>query len=292
MQGPAPKEIYQRRMDSLSDAIMRCDLDYFVTGIALPYTVQTSDARLVYETEEQLKQGVGRYADALFQRGVTSMERPCESAAFLEDGLIEGFNSVRLLAGNELVVDPYLVRMRMARGDDDIWRVTQSSAATQSEKWPLLPTGFNRIEPRQDHPMTEDEARIAEFQTFLNRVNQVLLTGDYAGWRAALHLPVSFIYREGTRHIATEEDMRADFELYKQEFKIHEVDDLVRHVTSAKQVNTDQMVGTYRTYILRGAELVVDPYDSSMTLQRAEDGRWRVTSVMNALGHLNWKAGK
>lgn len=292
MQGAAPKEIYQRRIDSLSNAIIRCDTDHFVSGIALPHTVQTSDAKLDYETEDQLKQGFERYAEALRKRGVTRMERPCESAAFLEDGLIEGFNSVRLLSGNKLVVEPYLVRMRMVRGDDDHWRVTQSSSAMTSEKWPILPAGFNTIEPRQDHPMTEDEARIAEFQTFLNRINQVLLTGDYPGWRAALHLPVSFIYRQGTRHITTEDEMCAHFALYQQEFQIHEVNDLVRHVTSATQISEDQMLGTYRTYILRGAELVVDPYDSSMTLQRAEDGRWKVTSVMNALGHLNWKSGK
>lgn len=292
MQGAAPKDIYQRRIDSLSDAIMRCDMDTFVTGIALPYTVKTSDAQLVYETEEQLKSGVGRYAEALRERGVTRMERPCESAAFLQDDLIEGFNSVRLLAQDVLVVDPYLVRMRMALGEDNTWRVTESSAAMKSEKWPLLPVGFTKIEARQSHPMSDDEARIAAFQVFLNRLNQVLLTGDYEGWRNALQLPVSLIYRNGTTYVQTEDELRADFALYQQEFRIHRVDDLVRQVKTATFLNDDQMLGTYRTYILRGAELVVDPYDSSMTLQRGADGRWRVTSVLNALGHLNWKASQ
>ena len=73
------------------------------------------------------------------------------------------------------------------------------------------------------------------------------------------------------------------------EIRIHEVDDIVRRVGTATMINDDQMLGTYRTYILRGSELVVEPYDSSMTLQKGGDGLWRITSIMNALGHLNWK---
>ena len=63
---------------------------------------------------------------------------------------------------------------------------------------------------------------------------------------------------------------------------------MVRHAKSAKSVGNDQMVGVYSTYILRNAEFVVPPYESSMTLQRDELGNWRISSVMNALGHLNW----
>lgn len=283
------RSIYQGRIDILTDAIMSGDMERFAAGIALPYSVKTCDARVLYDTEDALKLGIGRYSDALRERGVTRMERQCESATYINDSVIEGYNTVRLLTGNELAVDPYMVRMRLKRGEDGMWRVSESTAAMNSEKWPLLPAGFLAIHASPDAPASEAEERVVIFQTFLNRINQVLLGGDLQGWRNATQLPLTFIHRQGTSVMATEEDREADFRLYHDEFRIHEVDDIVRRVDSATFISDDQMLGTYRTYILRGSELVVDPYDSSMTLQKGADGLWRITSVMNALGHLNWR---
>ncbi len=263
------------------------DLDSFVRGIRLPYQVQTCDARLVYESEQELRAGMAAYRQSLRQRRITRMERRCVSAGFLSDTEIEGFNSVMLYRGDELALPPYLVRMHWTE-TQGVWRIGRSSAALRDIDWPVLPSGICAKHPLDDAPLDDDAAEVARFQLFLNHLNQILLTGDFEAWRDVVTLPLTFITRSGTDTHTTVEELREDFDLYMSEFRIHGVSDMVRHAKSAKSVGNDQMVGVYSTYILRNAEFVVPPYESSMTLQKDEMGRWRISSVMNALGHLNW----
>ena len=49
------RSIYQGRIDILTDAIMSGDMERFAAGIALPYSVKTCDARVLYDTEDALK---------------------------------------------------------------------------------------------------------------------------------------------------------------------------------------------------------------------------------------------
>ncbi|MDJ0823823.1 MAG: hypothetical protein QNJ09_18700 [Paracoccaceae bacterium] len=271
----------------MTTSLMAEDLDRFVEGIQLPYQVQTSDVRLVYETENDLRAGMHAYRQTLRDRGITRMERRCASAGFVSDSEIEGFNSVMLYRGNELALPPYLVRMNWTE-TQGIWRIRSSCASLRDADWPVLPTDICIKHPRENAPTGEDDAQVARLQVFLNHLNQILLTGDFEAWRNIVSLPLTFITRKGTDVHKTVEELKADFELYMSEFRIHGVSDMVRHAKSAKMVGGDQMIGVYSTYILRSAEFVVPPYESSMTLQRDAEGHWRVSSVMNALGHLNW----
>ena len=121
----------------------------------------------------------------------------------------------------------------------------------------------------------------------MDRVDAIFMSGDFDGWKQSVALPLTFESRKGTQFFTSEDDLRADFELYQKEFAIHRVTDLARIVKSAELVGSDMMVGTYRAHVLHNGTNVVPPWDSGITLKR-QDGLWRVTKIMRALGHLDW----
>lgn len=125
------------------------------------------------------------------------------------------------------------------------------------------------------------------FQNYLHRVTDAFLTGDYDTWEASVSLPATVVTRNGTTVITSTETLKRDFEVYMREFEIHGITDMIRLVQNVQLIEGDQMTGTYTTHILRNAEPVVDPYESAMTL-RLMEGTWRMTTLLNAIGHLNW----
>lgn len=123
---------------------------------------------------------------------------------------------------------------------------------------------------------------LTEFQAFIDRLSSSFVTGDITLWRGAVRLPLSRVTKDGIIEARSEEDFRADFEAYRATFAREAVTQIRREVKSVEMLDADQALATYDTEILRGHEVLFEPYTSSMMLLRV-DAEWKCIAVMNAL---------
>ena len=281
--------IYQTLLDRLTAALEARDLTGFSAQVALPYILRGVDGGVVLQTEAETEHAVARYVDALRSRGVTRIERFCDTAHFVSPDHVSGYHTTRIMAGDTPEIAPFLTRASLYQRKGT-WRVGVSDTSLRSADWEVFSDWFRTEgEATPMPPASAADQRLHLFQSILDRISTAFLAGDGQAWLDAIHLPVHLITRQGVETFATPEDVLRDFDRYVQEFETHGVTSIVRQAKTAEIIDGDQMVGTYRTHILRGSDHVVPPWDGSMTLRR-NAGLWRVTTVMRAIGHLNWSA--
>ena len=283
------RRIYQQTLDRMTAALLARNPAAFVRYVHHPYELRTVSERITYETAQDTSRAIEDYVDAIRARGATDIVRTCDTAQFVSADHISGYHTTHVMCGDTHDLSPFISRMSLYRRDG-IWRVAVSDTSLRSADWPILPDWVEAHGARAvSTSTTAEDQSLHLFQSFLDRISVAFLTGDVQAWLNSTSLPFHLITRQGAETFATEEAVRKDFELYQQEFAIHGITDIIREAKTAEPVEYDQMVGTYRTHILRNANHVVPPWDASMTLRR-ENGLWRVTTVMRAIGHLNWSA--
>ncbi|MEM7520998.1 MAG: hypothetical protein AAF307_08160 [Pseudomonadota bacterium] len=261
----------------------------FTRYVHHPYMLRTVDGTAEYKTAAHTHHAIETYVDALRARGMTDINRVCDTAQFVAPDHISGYHTTRVICGDDLDLAPFLTRMSLYR-TNGLWQVAVSDTSLRTADWQILPDWFDAHgDIATSSPCTAADQRAHLFQSILDRISVAFLSGDINGWLQSVSLPLQLVTRQGIETFETEASVRHDFELYQQEFAIHGVTDIIREAKTAELIDTDQMVGTYRTHILRGANHVVPPWDASMTLRR-ENRLWRVTTVMRAIGHLNWSA--
>lgn len=284
------RHIYQSLLDDLTGVIQARDLASLCDSIDLPYEFRTLEGTVVYRTRSELEQAIDTYLNALNQRGVTDIQRVCDTAQFLGGGRISGYHTTRAMRGDTLDAQPFLTRMNLVETDGE-WRISICDNSLRSADWTVVP-GFYEIPGHgapKSHGMSDTAARLHLFQTFLDRISAALVAGDAEGWLGSMFLPCHLVTRDGVETFDTPEQVYADFERYRQDIKTCGITHILREAKTAEIIGGDQMVGTYTTHLLRGSKHVVPPWDGSMTL-RCENGLWRATTVMRAVGHLNWQA--
>ena len=149
--------------------------------------------------------------------------------------------------------------------------------------------------PTQQHPappppdMPEAALR-AIAEDVLERATRSLFTCDFDEWANATTLPVTLVSREGTSIPRTSAEKRTHFDLFCAAMQTQQVTDIIRQVMTAERIDPWHIAASYKTEMLRHADRVVDPYHSTMTLLFCGDGQWRASTVLNALGHVNWTA--
>lgn len=283
------RRIYQDTLDAMTAAILSRDPAGFAAHVFLPYELRTVDGTIVCRTEQQAHTLLESFADQMRALKIARYERVCDSAQFVGHDRIIGSHTSRAWDAKGTEHAPFLTRLGLYRVEDD-WRVARSETALRNADWQLLPDWFKAQGSTATlTEATEADTRLRLFQTILDRISAAFLSGDVDGWVNTLSLPCQLVTRQGTESFETAEDVRADFAAYQREFAEHGITNIVREAKTAERIDEDLMTGTYTTHILRGAQHVVPPWDASMTL-RCENGLWRVTTVMRAIGHLNWGA--
>jgi len=283
--------IYQDILDRTTDALLSRNPAGYAEHIAYPYEIKTVDGLVICKSNEDFYALFNGFVEELEALHVTEYTRICDTAKFVSADHISGYHTTRVQADGRDVLAPFLTRLSLYRARDNSWKVNISDTSLRSADWQMLP---DWMEKQDGYSLlgraSEDQQRLHLFQTILDRISASFLARDVQGWLNSVSLPYHMITRQGVAAFETEEHVRRDFEIYCQEFDIHGVTDIIREVKTAELIDGDQMVGTYRTHILRGANHVVPPWDASMTLRREDDGLWRVTTIMRAIGHLNWSA--
>lgn len=263
------------------------DVAAYLRHINLPHVMATVDGTVTFSTAEAAGATFTRYLEFLDKRGVDTIERTCFAARIDGQGTLEGYHMTRLSCGSTLAVDPFTTRMTFRLDPDNVWVSTCAESGIVTADWPILPEG-TEVSPPQSCAK-DDLAAFAIFQNILNAVTQQYLSGDLDGLHQLVDYPLFMQNRQGKRMIDSFEMLKADFELYQNEFRIHGVTDIIRTVKTAEFVGRNQISGTYKTMIFGNGRIIVDPYESTMTLNLTSEGRWLMASVLHSLGHLNWR---
>lgn len=132
----------------------------------------------------------------------------------------------------------------------------------------------------------------AEFNALGDRLTRALLENDFEQYKTVMTLPHRAVPRDGEPYeLNTEEELRADFDLYTQALVINHVTDIFRDIIAIRSVEDGRTEVTVETNMLSGAQRIVDPFRTQFELIR-QDNDWRITTVHSSLGHINWSRGR
>ncbi|HBM57960.1 MAG TPA: hypothetical protein DD444_02055 [Citreicella sp.] len=127
----------------------------------------------------------------------------------------------------------------------------------------------------------------AEFRAFLDDISACFTRFDFALWRSRILLPFSLVTRDGPVLLPDEAALARNFELYLESERILCVDEVYRRPISLEDCRDGTWIGTYETELLCRGQRVTPPYISSALIHATPEG-WRMSSILNALGHHSW----
>ena len=126
-----------------------------------------------------------------------------------------------------------------------------------------------------------------EFQAFLDRISICWTDRAFQAWVDHIALPFTSITLNGQLNNDSVESLKKDWDLYCQALDTLKISQIIRKVIVIEVSEEDTLIGTYQTQMFAGDRRVVGPYTSSAMLNH--DGKaWRISSIMNALGHRDW----
>jgi hypothetical protein len=124
-------------------------------------------------------------------------------------------------------------------------------------------------------------------QDYLDAVARAVMADDWASYRDAVSLPCHIISHDESKVVATEKDLQAGFDQFRDTLRFHQVTDYIRLVDTATLLDHDLLSGSYLSHLLARSYRILDPFRSQMTL-RLQGGRWRAVSVTNGLANSRW----
>ena len=142
---------------------------------------------------------------------------------------------------------------------------------------------------KADHSAAEELVR-----QFLDKTGTSILNGDFATYAACFHLPQRVETFDGRKLLETESDLKAMHQSVHEWLVNMGATDLARDLLVAEFRGDDLIVGAYETRIMRGTELLADPYPNYGTLARI-DGVWKIvdgtyaTNIPDLLSSLKSK---
>ena len=106
---------------------------------------------------------------------------------------------------------------------------------------------------------------------------------DFQTWVNHIALPFTSITLNGQLYNGSIESLQKDWDLYSQALNTLKILQIIRKVMVIQASEEDTLIGTYQTRMFAEDRRVMAPYTSSAMLKT-----WRISSIMNALGHRDW----
>ena len=127
----------------------------------------------------------------------------------------------------------------------------------------------------------------ADFAAFLKDISDPFLDGDITSWARRIKLPFSMVTATGPVTLSTPRDVEVNFQLYLKAKAAMHLSVVMRTPVSVEQCDNQSVIVTYKTELLDNGKRIVAPYTSSALLH-FDDGIWKMSSIMNAIGHHRW----
>ncbi|KUF11241.1 hypothetical protein [Pseudoponticoccus marisrubri] len=135
--------------------------------------------------------------------------------------------------------------------------------------------------------MTEVPFDQSTFERFLEDISEPFMTGDITRWRRRILLPFSLITQTGPVTLDSDAAVETNFHLYLEARDAMQLDLVSRVPLGFERCDDNSVIATYKTDLLRRGTRVVPPYTASALLHH-RDGRWKMSAILNALGHHHW----
>ncbi len=135
---------------------------------------------------------------------------------------------------------------------------------------------------------TRDAIAAEIYQDHLDRVSDLLLSGDVEECIRYFDLPLLIRTRTGETLIETHEDMLTDTRLHSESLNGHGVNNYIRLVKQARHLSDTLIEGWHETYILRDATSILPSYRSHMYICDKGDGIWKVVEAEHELEGLRF----
>lgn len=131
--------------------------------------------------------------------------------------------------------------------------------------------------------MTKADQSAAEelVRQFLAKTGKSVLTGDFATYAECFHLPQNFETFDGPRLLETTQDLNAVFLSVQKWLLNMGATQFARDVLAAEFRGDDLVITAYETRIMRGNELLADPYPNYGSIARV-DGTWKIVDGIYA----------
>ena len=122
------RDIAAELLERSGRALETGDADLFATCFTIPKEMETFEGRRVLNSLEELEAAFREVCAYYAKAGVTSMVRHIVDAEFRNPSTIVSTHEARLLAGDQLIQQPYAV-MSIIVADGDEWRIRHSQYA-------------------------------------------------------------------------------------------------------------------------------------------------------------------
>ncbi len=131
-----------------------------------------------------------------------------------------------------------------------------------------------------DQAADQDASEIAK--ALLDRTGAALMSGNFACFRTAFHLPYRVETFEATRVFESDAELQHAFDLMCGQLLALNVTDMARRIAAADFITPRQIGSTHISELLSGDRRVIEPYPVYSILE-VVDGRWRILKSDYAL---------
>jgi hypothetical protein len=289
-------DIYQAHLDTSTRLVFRGDAEAYGEHAQLPFVFRTAQGVEVIETANDLSDDIRQVHEWLASQGVTDYHRIARSARYLDEDTIEGFHVTYALRGATPVVEPYASRMILKRVGE-IWKTTyaeheiadalyprrnaQARHGVFSAHWSEVPAG-QMADPAQAMPI---------YAKTLEIIAEEASGDDFDALHDHYTVPYQVHFDSGDCTVSTPEEGRVFWEMLRESMARTGADRLSVRPVSALFLSDTRLLGYHDVSLTRNDETLFGPVRSRMILVRT-DGRWRCTSVANALSTKAFRAGK
>ncbi|MEP5728258.1 MAG: hypothetical protein ABJL67_02675 [Sulfitobacter sp.] len=128
-----PRAIYQEHLDEVNAAVLAHDPASILDRFTYPRFVGGLNGGYWQNSAEDVMRCLLSYSQRLAALGVTRIERVCLDAKQPEENLILGYHETYLLAGLQLIEEPFMTEIVMRRVDG-LWKSFRSQSAISSKE--------------------------------------------------------------------------------------------------------------------------------------------------------------
>lgn len=122
-------------------------------------------------------------------------------------------------------------------------------------------------------------------------LTQSLLSGDFAGYASVMSLPLRITPRGDVAYVLhSEDELRADFQLYHDNLKGRGVTDIFRHIVEITVVDASHLRVRCKVHIMVHAQRIVDPFETRFLLVERREG-WLISEIESVRGHIRFSLG-
>jgi hypothetical protein len=125
--------IYQEHLDTMTAALLAGEFDTFERRVSYPLTVRTLSNDFIVEARPKCECMFRDMHSCLHADGITEIIRIATSARFVTPDEIIGSHESHKMRGAVRATPPYENHVRLARGEDGLWRATHCANAVENK---------------------------------------------------------------------------------------------------------------------------------------------------------------